>query len=191
MKRVALCTEVNSIYLRNGFDCYDKERGAFSYTDKFPVVAHPPCRAFGRLKYFSHHTGCEIFLALWCVAVVRQCGGILENPKASSLWKLANLPKPGLIDSFGGICIQVNLHDFGFSALKPTWIYIVGISYSSLPALPLNFDAITHVVTSSRKGKTNNRYLPELSYKKRASTPQKMVDYFIIILDLISNARSI
>ena len=39
-----------------GCDVWDKDRNAMLCDDDWPVVAHPPCRAWGRLRTFANRT---------------------------------------------------------------------------------------------------------------------------------------
>lgn len=55
-----------------GVDVYDKERNALSFTGGCPVVAHPPCRGWGRLRKFSNPEPGELDLAIWAVSQVRE-----------------------------------------------------------------------------------------------------------------------
>ena len=53
-KFVALFVRRDSSYkLRESWDCYDIDRGAKTYNGNFPVVCHPPCRAWGQLSHMS------------------------------------------------------------------------------------------------------------------------------------------
>lgn len=124
----------NSVYKSiHGCDVFDLERDARTYVGTAPVVAHPPCRGWGRLRHLAKVRPDEKDLALFAVDQVRRCGGVLEHPWASSLWLVAGLPRPGQRDSFGGFTFGVMQGDFGHVAPKATWLYIVGIEPASLP----------------------------------------------------------
>ena len=58
---------------------------------------------------------------------VRRCGGVLDLPAGSVLWRYAALPAPGLFaDSFGGRTFDVYQGAYGHPCPKPTWLYVVG-----------------------------------------------------------------
>jgi hypothetical protein len=86
-----------------GVDVWDIERDALKWPGGHPVVAHPPCRAWGKLYYFAKPRPGEKDLALFAVKQIRRYGGVLEHPKDSKLWPAAGLPHPGHIDEFGGL----------------------------------------------------------------------------------------
>lgn len=120
----------NSIYkAMPDCDVFDLERDARSYTGTAPVIAHPPCRGWGRLRHLAKVRPDEKELALFAIEQVRRCGGVLEHPWASSLWSVAGLPVPGQIDRFGGFTLGVLQGDFGHVAPKATWLYIVGLHH--------------------------------------------------------------
>lgn len=124
----------NSIYKTiPGLDVYDIERDARTYTGDAPVIAHPPCRGWGRLRHLAKVRPDERDLAIFAVDQVRRVGGVLEHPWASSLWTAADLPRPGRVDQFGGFTFGVLQGDFGHSAPKATWLYICGITPRMLP----------------------------------------------------------
>ena len=81
-----------------GCDVWDAERDARRWPGGCPVVAHPPCRAWGRLRHFAKPRPDEKALALWAVEQVRKFGGVLEHPASSTLWPAAGLPAPGARD---------------------------------------------------------------------------------------------
>ncbi|WP_202122885.1 hypothetical protein, partial [Escherichia coli] len=58
-------------------DVFDIERDARTFAGGMPVVAHPPCRAWGRLRKFAKPRPDEKALALFAVAQVRAFGGVL------------------------------------------------------------------------------------------------------------------
>lgn len=76
-------------------DVWDAERDARTWPGGNPVVAHPPCRAWGRLRHFAKPRPDEKALAIFAVDQVRKWGGVLEHPASSTLWTEAGLPAPG------------------------------------------------------------------------------------------------
>lgn len=83
-------------------DVYDMQRDARTYDGPHPVVAHPPCRAWGRLRAFANPRPDKRNLGRLAVALVREFGGVLEHPAGSTLWSAQGLPAPGSRDAFGG-----------------------------------------------------------------------------------------
>jgi hypothetical protein len=122
-----------------GCDVYDIDRDARTWPGGCPVIAHPPCRAWGGLRHFARPRPDEKALALFAVDQVRRNGGVLEHPTASTLWAAAGLPRPGGThrDSFGGWSLQVLQFWWGHRANKSTWLYIVGCEPANLPDFPL------------------------------------------------------
>jgi hypothetical protein len=119
-----------------GLDVYPASRDARTYSGNFPVVAHPPCRAWGRLRQFAKPRDDEKSLAFFAVDQVRRCGGVLEHPANSTLWPAAGLPAPGQRDEWGGFTWPVYQGHFGHPAPKATWLYIVGIEPAQIPDFP-------------------------------------------------------
>jgi len=114
-----------------GVDWYDEARNAEMFPGGMPVVAHPPCGPWGRLKHFAKHD--DPRLAIDAVHVVREVGGVLEHPADSSLWRAMDLPRPGdPADCFGGRTVAVNQCDFGHVTRKRTWLYMVGVPDEAL-----------------------------------------------------------
>ena len=186
MKIPVLFTQINSNYNDNQiFDTYDLQRNAFTYYDRIPLIAHPPCRLFSRLRKFSTAPRSEKKCAFFALSKVRQFGGILEHPRSSTLWKTGNFDLSGNVDSYGGFLRCVNLSWFGFPCQKKTMLYFVGISPGQLPAFPLSLDAISHQISSSE-----NNSLPEIAKKSRSSTPLAMVNYFALVITIINKNRN-
>ena len=138
MKRVAaLCVRADTIYLTfQGVDCYGARRDARSYAGPFPVIAHPPCAQWGRLKGLANDNALERELGPFCVATVRQWGGVLEHPAASSLWDECGIAKPGATDDWG-FTLSLPQAWFGHRADKASWFYVCGIPPSDLVPLPV------------------------------------------------------
>lgn len=119
------------------YDVYDIEKDARQFCKKLPVIAHPPCRAWGMLSHMANPREGEKQLAYFALAQVRLNGGVLEHPAGSRLWKEANLPLVGEFpDEFGGFTIEIDQYDFGHVAHKKTKLYICGIDLKDLPRLP-------------------------------------------------------
>lgn len=119
-----------------GADVFDLARDARTYHGPLPVVAHPPCRAWGRLRHLAKPRPDEKALALFGVHAVRTWGGVLEHPASSTLWPVAGLPAPGQRDVFGGFTYAVSQSWFGHRAPKLTWLYVCGVEPRSLPPVP-------------------------------------------------------
>ena len=166
----------DSVYKQLGVDFWDKERDARLYNGPNPVVAHPPCRAWGQLSHFAKPEPGEKELALFAIDIIRKYGGVLEHPRASRLWP-EYLPLPGRTDEYGGYSISVDQFWWGHKARKRTLLYIVGCPHKELPPIPLRFDAIEHVVSSSSRSKRGK--LKEIGKKEREATP---VDFAIWLI---------
>lgn len=89
-----------------GVEVYDKERNAHTFQGGCPVVAHPPCRGWGRLRAFAKPEPGELDLAIWAIDQVRKWGGYWSTQnqayfgggwtfqKANRLTNLAASPFP-------------------------------------------------------------------------------------------------
>ena len=117
-----------------GVECWDEARDARLYVGPHPVVAHPPCGPWSRLKHFCRHQ--DPSCGPRAVEQVRELGGVLEHPADSSLWLAMGLPRPGeFSDVFGGFTVAVNQCDWGHPTRKPTWLYLVGaeLNHRNMP----------------------------------------------------------
>jgi hypothetical protein len=137
------------------------------------VVAHPPCRAWGRLKHFSKPRHDEKDLAFFAVDAVRKFGGVLEHPAWSSLWPAAGLPGVGALDEWGGWTLPVSQNWWGHKAQKNTWLYVVGCSPARLPTFELVLGSSLYVVTGARSvwNGFEFRKRPEISHSDRERSP--------------------
>lgn len=155
-------------------DVWDSARDALRWPGGCPLVAHPPCRAWGRLRQFSKPADGEKALALFALAAVRQYGGVLEHPAESTLWIAACLPRPGRMpDSCGGYTAQIDQFNFGHRAEKTTWLYIVGCHPDDLPPIPARNDVPMHCV---RPTKAYPR-LPSITKPEREHTPLALAEW--------------
>lgn len=126
--------------------CWGVDRDARTYAGPWPVVAHPPCGPWGRLRHLC--TRQDRSLAVLAVLAVRTYGGVLEHPEWSGLFDHEGMPRPGeLPDAYGGVTIAVAQCDWGHVARKRSWIYMVGVR--ELGALPPRREP-THWVSGTR-----------------------------------------
>lgn len=133
----ALYVRKNTIYRQfPDIDLYDEKRDARSFSSSLPVIAHPPCRLWGRLAHFSKADISERDLAFHAVEQVRKNGGVLEHPAFSKLWPSVGLPHPGELDLLGGFTFPILQSWFGHKCPKATWLYILGLTPSELPPIP-------------------------------------------------------
>lgn len=156
-------------------DVWDIERDARKWPGGGPVVAHPPCRAWGRLRHFANPRPDEKELAIWAVAQVRSFGGVLEHPAGSTLWPAAGLPEPMTRDSFGGWTLPVIQQWWGHRAEKKTLLYICGMEPCDLPEIPFVMGEATHVI-QSRKRKDHR---PHVSKSEREHTPPAFAAWLV------------
>lgn len=172
-----LFARADSVYKDYSFcDVYDIERDALTFKGDLPIVAHPPCRAWGRLRMQAKPREGEKELAIWAIQQIRNNGGVLEHPECSLLWEVMELPLGRDIDKFGGFSLSVDQFWWGHKARKKTWLYILGIQPDEIPDFQIRYEAITHVVCSTKKG-----YKKELSKAARESTPKKFAEWLIDI----------
>lgn len=157
-----------------GVDSWDETRNARLYSGPHPIVAHPPCGPWSRVRFFSRHQPKD--LALIAVVQVRRWGGVLEHPQASTLWRECRLPLPGgLPDEFGGWAIEVDQVAWGHRAKKTTWLYVVGVEPSSVRIL--RGGKPTHCVNSRKR----DTALLELSAAGRRRTPPAFAEFLVDI----------
>jgi hypothetical protein len=159
-----------------GCDVFDIDRDARTFAGGAPVVAHPPCRAWGRMRQFAQPRADEKDLARFAVATIRRDGGVLEHPAESTLWADQMLPRPGRApDSFGGWTMAVDQFHFGHRAEKATWLYIVGLHPDELPPIPRRVGAPTHCI---RPTKSYPR-LPSVTKAEREHTPPALAAWLV------------
>lgn len=169
-----------------GVDVWDAVRDARRWPGGCPVVAHPPCRAWGRLRHFAKPRPDEKALAMFAVEQVRRFGGVLEHPEGSTLWGAAGLPAPGQRDEFGGWTLPIAQHWFGHRAEKMTLLYIVGCEPTQLPDMPVVLGRSTHVIAQCRALPDGTRLVkgmpgwrPEVSKAEREHTPPALAAWLV------------
>jgi hypothetical protein len=168
-------------------EVYDMVRDARNYDGPFPVIAHPPCRSWGRLRAFSKHRPDERNLARLAVSLVREFGGVLEHPSGSTLWRAQQIPGPGESDKWGWT-LSVSQKWFGHRAEKKTWLYICGVSPKNLPDYPITFEPPKGVIrldmrradgTHIRKGDPD--YVARLSKEENEHTPINFAKWLVSV----------
>ena len=160
-------------------DVWDIHRDARKWPGGCPVVAHPPCRAWGQLSHMAKPRLDEKDLARWAVAQVRRWGGVLEHPAKSKLWADQGLPRAGK-DAFGGWTLPITQHWFGHRAEKKTLLYIVGCAPDAIPAFPMRLGEASHVISTSKRtyrGHTNIK--PWVTDAEREHTPEALALWLV------------
>jgi len=189
MKAAVLFARSDSIYKQiEGLDVYDIERDARNFAGPYPVIAHPPCRAWGRLREQAKPRHDEKELARFAIDQVRKFGGVLEHPESSTLWADRGIPKPGQCvpgskDEFGGWTLPIQQFWFGHKARKNTWLYICGVDPGSIPVIPLVLGEASYLVTT---GKRTKKWKKEITKAEREHTPNELA---LWLVDLVSKVR--
>ena len=166
-----------------GVDVWDADRDALTWPGGTPVVAHPPCRAWGSFAHLAKPRTGERDLALWAICQVRTCGGVLEHPKGSRLWAECGLPNPGEApDEYGGWSLGVTQHWWGHLAEKGTKLYVCGCSPTQVPPIQLHLgDAARYIARPRYWPEGDPRRKPECTHAQREHTPP---DFALWLVDL-------
>jgi hypothetical protein len=153
---------------------YDAERDARTYAGPCPVVAHPPCGPWGRLRFLCRHQ--DASLGPVGVEQVRAFGGILEHPAESRLFRACGMPFPGeLPDAWGGRTYLVRQVAWGHQCEKPTWLYVVGVEPAAVVRGIRTGGVATHRVTSGPRGPQ----LPTATALRRRLTPRPFAEWLV------------
>lgn len=193
----ALYVQPNGIYSRmEGVEPWPESRDARTYAGPHPVVAHPPCAAWGR--YSKPHPGSLARGPLrgddgGCFAAaltsVRMWGGVLEHPQGSAAWPHFQLPPPNpsggwsrnLLRPREWVC-EVDQGHYGHPARKPTWLLYVGSMPP--PALILGPSSPVAIGSGARRGN-----LESLSKIQRAATPEPFARLLVSIASALVRAN--
>lgn len=178
-----LFTQKESVYLTiPKADCWDIERDARRWGGGSAIVAHPPCRAWGKLRTFAKPPPGEKELGIWAIRKAQLWGGVVEHPEGSHLWKELGLPFGKDQDKFGGWTLKIDQHPFGHKARKRTWLYIVGVKPQEIPNYPLSWECVQHFVAWTKAK-------PGLSKPERSATPRLFAEFLIEIAQMANNRR--
>lgn len=140
-------------------DIYTALRPVKLFNDNCPVIAHPPCAQWSRLKNSARIDLVEKQLAYDCWKLVRRNGGILEHPNGSQFMR-----------EFVGYsnCQRIHQSDFGFAAKKDTLLYLnkVKLQPAQLPVeLPSSKVCEMSVAQRSRSTLEFNKWLCDSVYQ--------------------------
>lgn len=127
-----------------GVELWGEARDARTYAGPWPVVAHPPCKRWGRFWHGSTRKPHQFKLGddnacfATALASVRLWGGVLEHPADSHAWDRFELSRPprggGWVaaDFHGGWTCHVEQGHYGHIARKPSWLYAAKVDLPSL-----------------------------------------------------------
>lgn len=187
-------------YGLDGVDPWDASRDARNYEGPHPVVAHPPCKRWGRywhggpsvkVRKLLGNDGGMFAHALWAV---RTFGGVLEHPEASHAWHYYGLSKPpksgGWVraDHYGGWTCCVEQGHYGHRARKATWLYAKGPRVmlpeltwgpSQGDRLDAGYHSAQERAEAKARGETTKRDTGRLTATERLHTPTEFRDLLI------------
>lgn len=160
-----------------GVECWGVDRDARGYPGPHPVVAHPPCTAWGRYwRHAGDRPGMDSGCGASAVRAVRRFGGVLEQPAHSRLWQSQHLPRPGDgPDLWGGYSVAIDQVDWGHPARKPTWLYCVGVELPPMPPA----GTPTHCIDSKPGRSTRPDRLHEVPKRWRSATPRRLAEWLV------------
>lgn len=156
----------NSPYEGLGLDCWPKSRDARRWPGGNPIIAHPPCAQWGKLRHIALRTLQQKALAPWSVLLAREWGGVVEHPEGSALWDFMRLPEPGEQDEWGFTTVVDQLW-FGHRAQKRTRLYVCGLRPDQMPRFDLDLSYAPRTVESMGRSERERtpigfaRYLKE------------------------------
>lgn len=165
-----------------GCDVWDEDRDARFFKSDTPVIAHPPCRAWGQLRMLAKPQPHEKELARLAVRKVRSNGGVLEHPRTSTLWDDMRMSPNLTPDEHGGITVHVDQFWWGHKARKSTKLYICGLEPKDFPLMPLKLGEPEYVVDTSR-GAGPRKFI---SKAEREATP---IEFALWLVDLANRCR--
>lgn len=165
----------------SGVDCWDEARDARLYEGPHPIVAHPSCGPWGKMRHLC--TQQDPSCGLHAIRQVHMCGGVVEHPAFSRLWDYVGLPKPGEVpDHRGGRTYEVCQVDWGHVARKRTWLYVVGVDQRYV-LRRLRERCGTGVATKciSRDARRQSSRLKRATPLECLRTPQPFADFLVAL----------
>ena len=158
-----LIDDVSALYVRKDgpypellSDWWDEDRNAMGYRGPNPVIAHPPCKRWGRFWHTdgSKSPGNDGGLFAAALYALRRFGGVLEHPEGSKAWDRFGLPGPSLGSWVRGLgprtwATTVAQSTYGHRAKKLTWLLFVGDS----PPPPIDWTVAPATAYLSQPGR--------------------------------------
>jgi hypothetical protein len=164
-----------------GADCWDERRDAKRYDGPNPVVAHPPCGPWSKLRHLCTRQDPEC--GPRAVAQVRAHGGVLEHPEHSKLFAEFGLPvgheSP---DDYGGRTYLIRQVAWGHVCEKPTWLYVVGVPPKLVLAGIRTGGVATHCVCT---GPRQRERLPVASKPLKRRTPPLLALWLVSLAEAV------
>ena len=182
MREVAvLFARTDSVYkTMPGCDVWDIERDARRWPGSNPVVAHPPCAQWGKLRQFARVDTTLKACAPLAVSWIQSYGGVLEHPAESDLWRHCGLLPAGRgPDRHGGWTAEIRQCDWGHKAEKRTWLYIVGCHPDGLPPLPPRGEPTHYIKRNSIGYRPSAQRLPHVTKAEREHTPPALAAWLV------------
>lgn len=180
-----------------GVEPWDEARDARSYAGSKRVVAHPPCKRWGRYATGGPNPAARRFEVgddggcfESALAAVRRCGGVIEHPAGSKAWPRYGLPVPpregwSEPDAYGGRSCHVEQGHYGHPARKATWLYAKVPHYPEFewgraPAQK-RIEMSPHSKEEARAMRSAPGYVPHkrLSQKELVFTPEPFRDMLL------------
>lgn len=189
-------------------DWWDQDRDARRYAGPNPVVAHPPCAAWGRLAELAgHEVGDDDGCFRSAVESLARFGGVLEHPAHSRAWERFGLPRPGRPGVWTELSwdraefsefwawsgwdfriwvIEVLQSDHGHRAPKATWLLYVGITPPRDRCVPLAPSRRPAAQAELFGVQPTGRHLVEkMGHREREETPESFAR---LLIDLAADS---
>lgn len=167
----------------DGVECWDESRDARKYDGPHPVVAHPPCAPWSKMRWLSSQANRDAArsCAPRALKQVRAFGGVLEHPEHSTLWSSLGLPLPVQSsmhgpDKFGGESYYIEQVAWGHACRKPTWLYVVRVPHDVVVRGIRHGGVPTHCVT---RGPSQEPRLRVAHATMRSRSPKAFAEWLV------------
>jgi hypothetical protein len=180
----------------------DVIRDAREYDGPWPVVAHPPCKRWGRFWHGSTRKPHQFELGddggcfMAALIAVHLNGGVIEHPAESRAWAFFGLPTPAKgagwsePDQYGGRSCYVEQCHYGHPARKATYLYAIGIDFDAFELIWDRTRAVVPQWMIDRYGEAKARKIGVVAMmggkdkvKNRNATPPAFRDVLIAMAE--------